>query len=152
MRAAAPAPKAAPALPVNYSPTPDLAAIQKIADQGNLEEAARRCEKLLEREKLDPMTHFYYALILEQMGRRRETQESLRRAIYLDRNFIVAHYYLGLIQQRLAEPKEASRCFRNALNLLSGLNADQSIPAADEYSVAELKHLIQMHIDALPKV
>ena len=152
MRAAAPAQKAGPALPVNYSPTPDLAAIQKIADQGNLEEAARRCEKLLEREKLDPMTHFYYALILEQMGRRRETQESLRRAIYLDRNFIVAHYYLGLIQQRLAEPKEALRCFRNALNLLSGMPADRPIPAANEFSAAELKQLIQMHIDALPKV
>jgi len=152
MRAAAPAQKAGPALPVNYSPTPDLAAIQKIADQGNLEEAARRCEKLLEREKLDPMTHFYYALVLEQMGRRRETQESLRRAIYLDRNFNVAHYYLGLIQQRLAEPKEASRCFRNALNLLAGMPADQPIPAANEFSAAELKQLIQMHIDALPKV
>jgi hypothetical protein len=64
----------------------------------------------------------------------------------------VAHYYLGLIQQRMAEPKQALRCFRNALNLLSGLRADQPIPAADEFSVAELKQLTQMHIDALPKV
>ena len=98
------------------------------------------------------MAHFYYALILEQMGRRCETQESLRRAIYLDRSFIVAHYYLGLIQQRLADSKQALRCFRYALNLLSGMKEDQPIPAAIEYSVAELRQLTQMHIDALPKV
>lgn len=152
VRAAAWPQKPNPAQPVSFCPPPDLASIQKIADQGDLEEAARRCEKLLEREKLSPMTHFYYALILEQMGRRRETQESLRRAIYLDRNFIVAHYYLGLIQQRLGDPKQAFRCFRNALNLLSGLRSDQSIPAANEFTAAELKQVIQMHIDTLPKV
>jgi chemotaxis protein methyltransferase CheR len=151
MRAAPWEQRVSPALPLN-SPTLDLASIQKIADQGDLEEAAQCCEKLLEREKLNPKAHFYYALVLEQMGRRRETQESLRRAIYLDRNFIVAHYYLGLIQQRLAEPKEASRCFRNALNLLAGMQADQPIPDANEFSVADLKRLIQMHIEALPKV
>ncbi|MEA3209785.1 MAG: chemotaxis protein methyltransferase CheR [Chthoniobacter sp.] len=135
-----------------FSPSPELAAIQQMADQGDLEQAAQSCEKLLEREKLNPVAHFYYALVLEQMGRRRETQESLRRAIYLDRSFIVAHYYLGLIQQRVAEPKQALRCFRNVLDLLSGLKADQPIPAADEFTVAELKQLTQMHINALPKV
>ena len=131
---------------------PDLASIQRIADQGDLEKAAECCEKLLEREKLNPAAHFYYALVLEQMGRRRETQESLRRAIYLDRSFIVAHYYLGLILQRMAEPKQALRCFRNALNLLAGMKEEQPIPGATEFSVAELKHLTRMHIDALPKV
>jgi len=135
-----------------FSPSPELASIQRIADQGDLEKAAQGCEKLLEGEKLNPVAHFYYALVLEQMGRRRETQESLRRAIYLDRSFIVAHYYLGLIHQRLAEPKQAVRCFRNALNLLSGLKADQPIPAADAFTVAELKQLAQMHIDALPRI
>jgi len=134
------------------SRSPDLATIQQIADQGDLEKAAQCCEQLLEREKLNPVAHFYYALVLEQMGRRRETQESLRRAIYLDRSFIVAHYYLGLIQQRMADPKQALRCFRNALNLLADLKADQPILAADVFSVADLRQLTQMHIDALPKL
>jgi chemotaxis protein methyltransferase CheR len=140
------------ARPPDSSPSPDLASIQQIADQGDLERAARCCETLLEREKLNPEAHFYYALILEQMGRRRETQESLRRAIYLDRSFVVAHYYLGLIQQRMAEPKQALRSFRNALSLLSGMDAGQSIPAAREFLVGELTQLTQMHIDALQKV
>jgi chemotaxis protein methyltransferase CheR len=152
MRPAARERKAAPALPPESSQGLNLASIQQIADQGDLEKAAQSCERLLEREKLNPVAHFYYALVLEQMGRRRETQESLRRAIYLDRGFIVAHYYLGLIQQRAGEPKQALRCFRNALNLLSGLGADQPIPAAAEFTVAELRQLIQMHMDALPNI
>lgn len=133
------------------APTPELASIQEIADQGDLEKAAQLCERLLEREKLNPIAHFYYALILEQMGRRRDTQEALRRAIYLDRNFVIAHYYLGLIQQRLHQPKDAFRCFRNALGLLSGLRPEQLVPAADEFTVSELRQLTQMHLDALPK-
>lgn len=144
--------KTAAAPAVDLAANSELASIQQIADQGDLEKAAQCCERLLDREKLNPVAHFYYALILEQMGRRRETQESLRRAVYLDRNFIVAHYYLGLIQQRLGDPKQALRCFRNVLNLLSSLAADQPIPAADEFTVAELKQLTQMHIEALPKI
>ncbi|MEO6786253.1 MAG: CheR family methyltransferase [Chthoniobacteraceae bacterium] len=132
-------------------PTPELASIQATADRGDLQEAASACERLLAKEKLNPAVHFYYALILEQMGRRRETQESLRRAVYLDRNFVIAHYYLGLIQQRLRDPKNALRCFRNVLSLLAPLKADRAIPAADEFTVADLKQLTQMHIDALPK-
>ena len=132
-------------------PSAELASIQAIADQGNLESAAQLCERLLDREKLNPVAYFYHALILEQMGRRRETQEALRRAIYLDRNFIIAHYYLGLIQQRLRQPKDAFRCFRNVIHLLAGLPADQLIPAADEFTVSELRQLAQIHMEALPK-
>src|SRR5205085_11623591 len=130
--------KAVAARTPDFSSSPELASIQQMADQGEIEKAAQCYERLLDREKLNPVAHFYYALVLEQLGRRRETQESLRRAIYLDRSFIVAHYYLGLIQQKVTEPKQALRCFRNVLDLLSGLNADQPIPAAGEYTVAEL--------------
>jgi len=132
-------------------PTPELTAIQAMADQGDLEKAAKLCERLLEREKLNPAVHFYYALVLEQMGRRSETQEALRRAIYLDRSFIIAHYYLGLIQQRLRQSKDAFRCFRNVLTLLSGLHEDQTIPAGDEFTAGELRQLTQMHMEALPR-
>jgi len=134
------------------SAPPELASIQAIADQGDLEKAAHACERLLETEKLNPVLHFYYALMLEQMGRRRETQDALRRAIYLDRSFVIAHYYLGLIQQRLGRPKDAFRCFRNVLALLSGLDSDQLVPAADEFTAEELRQLTRMHIDALPKL
>ena len=143
--------KPRPSLLRKDAPLPELASIQSMADQGDLDGAALACEKLLEREKLKPKLYFLYALVLEQMGRRRETQEALRRAIYLDRGFVIAHYYLGLIQQRLRLPKDAFRCFRNVLALLDGLKADQPIPAAGEYTAGELRHLTQMHMDALPK-
>lgn len=138
----------APAL----TPPPELASIQAIADQGDLEKAAQACERIMEREKLNPALHFYYALVLEQMGRRRDTQEALHRAISLDRSFIIAHYYLGLIHQRLRQPKDAFRCFRNVLDLLSGLKSEQPVPAANEFTAGELKQLTQMHMDALPKL
>jgi chemotaxis protein methyltransferase CheR len=130
---------------------PELASIQAIADQGDLERAAHACERLLQTAKLNPLLHFFHAMILEQMGRRRETQEALRRAIYLDRAFVIAHYYLGLIQQRLGRPKDAFRCFRNTLALLSDFQPGQSIPGADGITAGELTQLTQLHMEALPK-
>ena len=78
---------------------PALADVRRHADQGAWETAARHCDRLLRQENLNAAVHFYRALILGQMNRQRESEKSLRRAIYLDRRFSLAHYYLGLSLQ-----------------------------------------------------
>jgi chemotaxis protein methyltransferase CheR len=128
---------------------PELAEIRALADQGCLEQAASRCAELLAVNKLNPAAHFYQALILEQMGRHEETQQALKRAVYLDRNYVLAHYYLGLTLQRLDQRPGAARSFRNVIGLLTPLDREQQIPDADDLKVGELEKLTQMHLEAL---
>lgn len=126
-----------------------LAGLRELADAGQLEQALSCCERLRATNSLDPTVHFYHALILEQLGRHHETVHALRRAVYLDRGYVLAHYYLGLTAQRQRHYEAADRSFRNVLALLANRQPDQVVPHADELRVVELEQLTRLHLAAL---
>jgi chemotaxis protein methyltransferase CheR len=126
-----------------------LADIRRLADAGRLEQALNRCEELLAADMLDPAVHLYHALILEQLRRREETERALRRAVYLDREYVLAHYYLGLTAQSQNQPHAAARSFRNVLGILADREPGQLVPDADELRVADLERMTRMHLAAL---
>jgi chemotaxis protein methyltransferase CheR len=125
--------------------------IRALADQGQLEQALRCCEKLLTSHKLNAAAHFYHGLILEQMGLHAETEQALRRAIYLDRRYVLAHYYLGLTLQRQGQFQRAERSFRNVLSLLPAMDHQQPLSDADNLTVGDLESLTNMHLEALSR-
>lgn len=130
-------------------PSSELADIRILADRGEIEIAAAQCQQLLKTYKLNPTCHLYHALILEQLGQHASCEDSLRRAIYLDRDFVLAHYYLGLTLHRLDRHHEAIRSLENARKLLSTQDPDLVIGDCDGLNVAELDELARMQLDAL---
>ena len=128
---------------------PTLADVRCYIDQGDLENAVRCCELLLEKENLNPSFHLYHALVLKQMPREAEAERSLRRAIYLDRRFVLAHYYLGVLLQSTGDPRQAARCFENTVELLGSRLDDEVLAEADGITVAELKKLAKMQTEIL---
>ena len=75
----------------------------------------RGCRRLAAAERLNPLLYLYKALIAEQSGRHSEAGPALKRAIYLDRDFVLAHYYLGLVRQRnrpRTPPARSAMCSR----------------------------------------
>jgi chemotaxis protein methyltransferase CheR len=128
---------------------PTLADVRRHADEGAWESAARGCEQLLKTDNLNSAVHFYHALVLEQMGRRDEAGKSLRRAIYLDRQSVLAHYYLGLFLQSRGDGRQAERCFENVLDLLRSRGDSDIFADADGITVAELRKLTKTHIEIL---
>jgi tetratricopeptide (TPR) repeat protein len=136
-------------VPASQGVHPTLADARRHADRGGWEDAARCCEQLLERDNLNSSVHFYHGLILEQMKRRPAAMQSLRQAIYLDRQSVLAHYYLGLFLQSRGDPRQAERCFENSLELLRSRGDADIFADADGITVAELRKLAQMHIEIL---
>jgi chemotaxis protein methyltransferase CheR len=128
---------------------PTLERARRYADSGAWEDAARCCEELLEKDNLKANVHFYHALVLEQMSRHAEAEGSLRRALYLDRQSVLAHYYLGLFLQSRGDFKQAARSFENALDLLRSRDDNDNFPDADSITAAELKKLAEMHLEIL---
>ena len=128
---------------------PSLAEVRLQADRGEWEKPLECCEELLEKDNLNSAVHFYHALILEQMSRHAEAEQSLRRAIYLDRQFIMAHYYLGLFLQTRGDPRQAARSFENALELLDRQCDAGTIADADGITAAELKQSARIHVETL---
>jgi chemotaxis protein methyltransferase CheR len=126
-----------------------LGDVRRCADQGDWESAARLCEQLLKKDKLNAAVHFYHALILGQMRKQGEAEKSLRRAIYLDRQFVLGHYYLGLFLQSQGDSRQAARSFENTLELLRSRRDADVLADADGITVAELTKLAQIHLEIL---
>lgn len=127
---------------------PTLAAVRSYADAGAWEDAARCCERLLQKDLLNSAVHFHHALVLEQMSRHVEAERSLRHAIYLDRQAVLPHYYLGLFLQSRGDLPQAARSFENAFELLRARDGGV-LPDADGITVGEMKNLAKMHLDIL---
>ena len=130
-------------------PGPTLEDVRRHADGGAWENAVQCCEQLLAKDSLNSTVHFYHALVLEQMRRHAEAERSLRRAIYLDRQSVLAHYYLGLLLQSQGDPRQAAREFENALELLRTRRDAEAFADADGITVAELKKLAKTHLEIL---
>ena len=128
---------------------PTLADVRRHADQGDWLKAVQCCEELLRQDGLNARAHFCHALVLEQTARHTEAERSLRRAIYLDRKFVLPHYYLALLLQSHGDPRRAMRSFDNTLDLLRSCPDSDVVPDADGITVAELKKLAQTHLDIL---
>ena len=144
-----PTPYLIPAAPTSTSVAPSLAEARHYADRGEWANAIQCCDQLLKKDNLNPNIHLYQALILEQMGKHAEAELSLRRAIYLDRQSVLAHYYLGLFLQSRTDSRPAARSFENALELLRSHQATETFANADGITAGELTKLTKMHLDIL---
>jgi chemotaxis protein methyltransferase CheR len=126
-----------------------LAKVRSHADRGEWRAAAQCCDDLLARDNLNSLGHFYQGLVLEQMQEPTRAEQSLRRAIYLDRQSALAHYYLGLVLQSRGRAGQASRCFENTLRLLDTTSKTHRFPDADGITAGELGGLAGMHLRIL---
>lgn len=135
--------------PITHPAAPTLADLRQTADQGDWENAARYGKQLLESDNLNALVHFNYALVLEQMGEYAESERSLRRAIYLDRQAVLAHYHLALLLRSRGDLRQAERYFKNCLELLEAMPANEALADADGITALELKNLAQTQIECL---
>ncbi len=130
--------------------TPSLREIRRHADAGAWDKALECCHSLLASDALDSRTYFYQALVLNQMDKPAEAEQSLRRAIYLDGQSVLAHYYLGLLLQSSGETRHAAcRSLENALELLRSFAGAFIFEDADGISAHELTQLAQMNLKRL---
>lgn len=139
------------AAPKESAPPSELDEIRLLADRGELENALNRCSLFIQINPLNALAHFYEALIQEQMGDHMRREASLRRAIYLNRQFVLAHYSLGLALLKNGKTDHAERSLHNAISLVEGMKDDDTFSEADGISVADLRELMQMHLEAIEK-
>lgn len=135
--------------PVALQPSSELAEIRTLADRGETEAAAQHCRRLVEIHKLNPVCHFYQALIFGQLGDHARCEQALRRAIYLNRNFAPAYYYLGLTLLQASRRDEAARALRYARRLTVLDDPARVLDELDGLTVAQLEELTRMQLEAV---
>jgi chemotaxis protein methyltransferase CheR len=96
------------------------------ANQGKLVEALEWCGKAVSDDKLNPGLYYLQATILEEQGNGEAAGASLKRALYLDQDFVLVHLALGNLFLRQKKPRQADKHFENALSLLKTYPKEQS--------------------------
>ena len=113
------------------------------ANCGKLAEALQWCEKAIAADKLRAGSHYLTATILLELGQAEDAAASLKRALYLDPNFIAAYVALGNISRQRRRYRESVKYFENALSLLSGRAAEEVLPEPGGVNVGRLTEIIE---------
>jgi chemotaxis protein methyltransferase CheR len=114
------------------------------ADRGRHDRALDLCRQALDREKGDPVLFYLLSLIHQERGEDDEGAQALRRALYLDPDFVAAHYSLGVLALRGGRTEEVRRHFRNASTLLAGLPEDAPVPEMEDMSSRALLEAMRL--------
>lgn len=125
----------------SMSPVIHLLAKTK-ANLGKLDEAKNLCEKALKKNKLDLSMHFLMATIQQELGNDTESTEALKKALYLDGNFVMAHFLLGNLIMKTSGNGYGMKHFKNAINILSKLNPGDVLPESDGLTVGRFTEII----------
>ncbi len=121
----------------------DFEQLQQLADAGAYEAAERLCEEMLKREPTSPRLHYYAALLHHVADDPAGAEASLRRALYLDRSFIIAHHRLGMLLLELNRPDEARRSLQTVTRLSAGESPDASLAEGGGVSAGELRAAVE---------
>lgn len=108
------------------------------ANLDRLETARYWCERAIASEKLNPEIHFLQANILQAAGDVPAAVQSLKQALFLDPEFIMAHFMLGL----LVPSPAGKKCLQNALALLKNRDPEEILPFSEGMTAARLTEMI----------
>ena len=112
------------------------------ANQGHFSKALDWCDRALEIDKLNPSIHYLKATILQEEQQNEKAIASLRRALFLDHDFVLAYVSLGHLIRQQGRLKESSKHFETALQLLQNCDPDSPLPESDGMTAERVKEFI----------
>ncbi|MEO5568346.1 MAG: protein-glutamate O-methyltransferase CheR, partial [Gemmatimonadaceae bacterium] len=120
------------ALPARTATLADLAlTVRAYGNLGRLDDAERFCIAALDRAPESSELHALHASLLLRAGHARPAAVAARRALYLDRDFIMARIALGDASARLGDAAAAMRAYSAALRQLDLLETTMPVPGTD---------------------
>jgi chemotaxis protein methyltransferase CheR len=123
--------------------------VRSLANQGRLREADDECVRALDLHRLAPELHYLHATLLRAADQHREAANAARRALYLDRGFVMAHLQLGDLLAHLGETERAARAFERASSELASIPDEEPVPAADGVPASRLRQIADMRRRAI---
>jgi chemotaxis protein methyltransferase CheR len=119
------------------------------ANQGRLAEAAGWCQQAIAADRLNPRSHYLLASIRQELGQTDAAERSLKRALYLEPDFVLAYFALGNLHRSRGRRAQAGRHFENALSLLQRRPRHETIMESDGLTAGRLEDIIRSALDSL---
>jgi chemotaxis protein methyltransferase CheR len=148
------APRPAPA-PRRHAPvqgtdaTTELTTIWQLVQAGSRAAALERSLRLARSLPLEPHAHLLLGMLYLDEGRLDPAVESLRRAMFLDKDNAMAHFSLGRAYQQQGQQARAQGAFTQARRLLAARDADQELAHSGGLRAGELRQTVDAQLAAL---
>jgi chemotaxis protein methyltransferase CheR len=113
-----------------------------LANQGRIAAALEWADKAIAVDKLNPELYYLRATIFQEEGDISRAVASLKQALYLDQEYVLAHFALGTLTLQQGKKREADRYFENACSLLEARPSDEAVTGSDGMTVARLSEII----------
>jgi chemotaxis protein methyltransferase CheR len=125
------------------APNAGAQSVRALANQGRLADALALCAKTIAAGKLDAGLHYLHAMILQEMSRDGEATASLRRAIYLDPDFVPAHFAMGNLALRLGDRRTGKRSMENVQTLLAERREEDILTEFEGLTVGRFREIVR---------
>lgn len=123
------------------------------ANTGRLTEALEWSEKAIVTYRLNPVYYYLHANILQEHGKMKEAVASLKQALYVDQDFVLAYFTLGNLARLQGKITESARHYQNALNILDKTPKEDILPESEGLTAGRLMEIIQsITCPALPEI
>lgn len=119
--------------------------IRSSANLGDLVDAGAACASALEHHPWNVELLYLHSVLLLQAGLAREAADAARKALYLDRQYVVAHLALANASQRAGQISTAERSLRAAEELLTNREPGDIVPGSDGEPAARLLEMVRTH-------
>jgi chemotaxis protein methyltransferase CheR len=119
-----------------------IGSARNCANLGDLAGALSWSEQALAVDRLNPAWHYLRAAILQEQDAVAEAILSLRKAVYLDQDFVMAHFALGNLALRQGNTRAAHKHFDNVLLLLDNYPPEEPLPESEGLTSARLKEIV----------
>ncbi|MEP7000421.1 MAG: CheR family methyltransferase [bacterium] len=115
--------------------------IRALANTGELARAGEVTAAAIDRHRLVSELHYLHGMLLLEGGSVSEGARAARRALYLDREFVIGYMLLGDALSRLGDMAGARRAFENALQQLARATDDALVPAGDGVLASRMRQI-----------
>ncbi len=117
------------------------------ANLGRLEKAIKWSRQAVNTEKLNPGHHHLLSTICQEQGDIKGSIRSLKHALYLDPEFVLAHFALGNLTLKEGRFSESMKHFNNARALLLSMEPEKILPYSDGMTAGRLTEVINAMIN-----
>lgn len=119
---------------------PDLLLlIRTYSNLGDFSSALEWCEIVLLADSVNPVVQYLKAEIKSSCNDVPGALHCLRKALFLDPDFVAALYLYGQLERKCGQLENSERAFKQALSLIDAYPLDEPLPGTEEVTAALIK-------------
>lgn len=126
---------------------PYILLVRAYANIGNLDAALDWSERLINHQPVNARWYYLRATIQQELGEDGAATISLRQAIFLEPDFVLAHFALGNIHRQSGDHPQATRCFNRVVELLNSVESLSEIQDSDGLMAGQLMTIVKSLMD-----